>query len=139
MSKLSIKALDKNNAILFEKEFDGNNFYESIFVQVSLKLKIVEPPINYYKNNLAGLKLRKSYKLNFDEKNKVINSEKINEDLKYVLNICLTEQFTEKNPLDLISCFSGLDYGILPDINEFFHTNKKFYQNMSLLTFERIN
>jgi hypothetical protein len=139
MSKLSIKALDINNAILFEKEFDGNNFYESTFVQVSLKLKIIEPPIDYYKNNLAGLKLRKSYRLTNEEKNLLVNNDKIDKELKYILSICLKNSHFEKDPIKLISYFSGLNYSILPDINDFFETNKKYYSFINLLSFEKID
>ena len=52
---LVITGKNKNNDIVFEKSFNGETFYESTFVDVSLKLKLIEPPMDYFKNNLQGL------------------------------------------------------------------------------------
>ena len=137
--KLLVSAKDINNNILFEKKFDGNSFYESMFVEVSLKLKIVEPPIDYFKNNLAGLKLRKSYKLNSDEKQIVMTSNKIDEELKEILKIALSDNYVvENNILEIIDLFAKYKHGNLEDIRCLFEDNEPKLNSIKSLSFTKI-
>lgn len=123
--KLVIKCYSNNN-LEFENEFNHSSFYEVPFVQLGLKLKLIETPEGYHANNLAGLRLRRSFKTNDEQKQTILTSSKITEDERYILNIAVNKNQTiegSEKVEDLISIFSGLKIGNLEDINSWFEEN----------------
>lgn len=128
--KLVIKCYSNNN-LTFENEFNHSSFYEVPFVQLGFKLNIIEAPEGYHANNLAGLKLRRSFKTNDEQKQIILGSLKITEEQRYILNIAKNKnQIIEgkEKVEELISIFSGLKIGNLEDITSWFEEN-----NMKLI------
>jgi hypothetical protein len=123
--KLVIKCYSNNN-LVFENEFNHSSFYEVPFVQLGFKLDIIEAPEGYHANNLAGLRLRRNFKTNNEQKQIILASSKLNEDERYILNIAKNKNQTiegKEKVEELISIFSGLKIGNLEDINSWFEEN----------------
>lgn len=120
--KLIIKCYS-NNELKYENDFNHPSFYEVPFVQLGLKFNIIETPEGYHANNLAGLRLRRNFKANDEQKKIIIESSKLTSEEKYLLNIAKNKNFLlegNKNICDLVSNFSGLKIGNLEDINSWF-------------------
>ena len=113
----------KNNELISKNEFNHASFYEVPFVQLGFKFDIIETPEGYHANNLAGLRLRRSFKTNDTDKNIIVNSLKLSNEERFVLNIAINKnvEIVGKEEVDnLISNFRGLKIGNLEDINSWF-------------------
>lgn len=84
-----IEILTYKNKILKEswEVSEPNNVYEKTYVDLALKYNLIDLPIEYFQNNLKGLKLRRSYKLTSEQKELVLNHPSLTDDEKFVLEL----------------------------------------------------
>lgn len=66
---------------------EPNNVYEKTYVDLALKYNLIDLPIEYFQNNLKGLKLRRSFKLTDEQKELVLNHPSLTDDEKFVLEL----------------------------------------------------
>ena len=116
---LLISCYDVNNNILYQKEFDGQAFYEASFWQTSDKLGITKMGIEMKRNSKEALELRRNRKITEEEKLKTLASPKLKDDVKAVLEIAMTDlkRFDGNDVNNIISNISGLKIGVTEDIN----------------------
>lgn len=84
-----IEILTYKNKILKEswEVSEPNNVYEKTYVNLALKYKLIELPIEYFQNNLQGLKFRRNFILNNEQKALVYNYPNLTDDEKFVLEL----------------------------------------------------
>jgi hypothetical protein len=134
--KLVIKCY-KNGNLAFENDFNHSSFYEVPFVQIGLKLNLIDVPEGYYANNLAGLKLRRNFKATKEQKEIILSSLELTKEQKYLLGIAYNKNQTidgKSKVEELISIFSGFKIGNLEDINSWFDENNM--NNIDKIIFE---
>lgn len=110
----------KNNKIIFQYNFNGNAFYESIFVHIGSKYNLISLPLGYHENSLTGLRLRRSYCLTSDEKRLVYEHPRLTVNERYILDLTrqsYVEIKGQKSIDDFVSRLSGQTMGNLEDIN----------------------
>lgn len=119
--KLIISGYDLNNNLIFEQDFNGHAFYETIFCNASDKLGLTKMGIEYRKNTKEALELRRNRKLTNEEKLNCYNCSKLDNDVKAILDITLAseKEFTGEEVNNIISKMSGLSLGNLEDITSF--------------------
>ena len=120
--KLLIKCFS-NGDLCYEQDFNHASFYEVPFVQIGLKLNIIDVPEGYYANNIAGLRLRRSFKANEEQKKIIIESSKLTEEQKLILTIAMLKNYSVVGNgavKELISKFGGIKIGNIEDINSWF-------------------
>ncbi len=66
---------------------EPNNIYEKTYVDLALKYNLIDLPIEYFQNNLKGLKLRRSFKLTSEQKELVLNHPSLTDDERFVLEL----------------------------------------------------
>ena len=123
--KLLIKCYS-NNKLMYESDFNHASFYEVPFVQLGLELDIIDVPEGYYANNLQGLRLRRNFKANDEQKKIIIESSTLTYEQKYILNLIEKKYYIlsgKENVSNLLSIFSGMRIGNLEDINSWFEEN----------------
>lgn len=124
-----IKLLDINNNVITYKEFNTHSYYDGIYNSLAIENKVIELDEKYYENSFEGLKLRRSLVLTIEQKQLV--REKVDLDnlmlLNYIDNDAL---FLDNNELKKYrNLISGLKYGNLEDINDFFEENENLLCN----------
>lgn len=135
--KLIICGYDVNDNLIFEEEFNGHSFYETIFCNASDKLGLTKMGIEYRKNTKEALELRRNRKLTNEEKMNCYNSPKLNSDIKAILDIALVDEksFIGDDIKSILSKMSGLSLGNLEDINSFLE--EKDLKSINKLTFKK--
>lgn len=121
--KLIIKCYS-NDKIQFEEEFNHSSYYEVPYVQIGIKLNIIEPPLGYYENNIKGLRIRRNFKVTLDEKDQIFNNINLSKEDKELF-ILLKETIIEgyDNVKDFIHKLSGYKIGNIEDIISWFEDN----------------
>lgn len=116
---LLISCYNENNEVLFENEFNGQAFYESMFWQTSDKIGITKMSIEMRKNSREAFEMRLNRKITDEEKVKTLASPKVKEEVKTVLEIAMTDfkRFEGEEINFVISSMSGLKIGCMEDIN----------------------
>ncbi len=116
---LLISCYNENNEVLFENEFNGQAFYESMFWQISDKIGITKMSIEMRKNSREAFEMRLNRKITDEEKAKTLASPKVKEEVKAVLEIAMTDfkRFEGEEINFVTSSMSGLKIGCMEDIN----------------------
>lgn len=130
--RLLISAYDEFNNLIKEEHIDGHLFYETTMVMISDKMKLTKMPLEYKKNTKEALLLRKNRKLSDIEKENLLLHPKLKEEFKLILSLCTSFEKTfisQKEVLNVVSNFSGLSFGAVLSINEFFES----IDNMNLV------
>ena len=139
MSSLKIIGFDTNEQIVFEQTFNGNAFYENIFVQISDNLGLTKPTPKESENSRKGLELRLKRKLSKTQKELVLSKLEdqtlisILELTKYKYNV-----FYKDEIYDFINSLKGYTYGNLEDINSFFEEQEGDIPILEKLELEKV-
>lgn len=125
--KLKISAYDKDDNLLFSRfDFDGDVFYEKIPCRIS--------------DNLGFTWMSQS--LDYNKKRRLVLDRRVCNDLKCVVKMTMQDKtiFSGNSYIrDIVQLLSGLDYGNLPEINEYINNNMNLIRNAEKLIFEKIN
>lgn len=139
MSNLKIIGFDKNRKIVFENLFNGNAFYENIFVQISDSLGLTKPKPEELENSRKGLELRLKRKLTEEQKENVLLKLE-DETLKNILELTKYKYntFYKEEIMEFVSSIKGYSYGNLEDISTFFEEQEEYLSTLETLDLEKI-
>lgn len=125
--RLKISGYDKDNKLLFSNaDFDGEIFYEKMIARISDNLGFT-----WMSNHLEE-----------PQKKRVLLDRRISDDLRFVLKIASKDKALIQGAAcvkDAIRFFSGLDYGNLTLINDYFTNIRNILRETEKLVFEKIN
>lgn len=118
--------------------FNGQAFFETTFVDMSVCLGLTTPSTEELANTLQGLKLRRNRTLTQEQKQAVLDGD-LTGDERVVLDIARDDKTTVDGTdvvKDIVMAFKGEKMGNLEDINNFFENIN--FDDVKSLIFEKV-